>query len=346
MKPGRNNKFKFWVKSAVAAFVLVVFLLSAGLFAGYSWFNSKLDSVFEIAEEDFFIVPPGASIKKVAGQLEAENIVESAFLFRLHMRIDHRDVSIKAGEYRFFSPVSIRMVAEKLIDGDIYYHRITVPEGLEWQETAAVLSSQGFGQTGEYLDLIAVPDLIRDLDPEAENLEGYLFPETYFVTRGTTPEEIIGLMVGRFRKIWTKEFQDQAVSLDMSPRAVITLASLIEKETSLPGERILVSSVFHNRLEQNIKLACDPTVIYAVKLVKPWDGIIHLSDLRLDSPYNTYIYTGLPPGPIANPGLDSVRAALYPEQSDLLFFVSKNDGSHIFSTNYRDHADAVRMYQR
>ena len=134
--------------------------------------------------------------------------------------------------------------------------------------------------------------------------------------------------------------------MGMSIREVVTLASLIEKETSLRAERTLVSSVFHNRLEKGMKLACDPTVIYAVKLVKPWDGIIHRSDLQLDSPYNTYLYPGLPPGPIANPGIDSIRAALFPEKSDFLFFVSRNDGSHIFSEKYSDHALAVKKYQR
>lgn len=346
MMAGKNKKKIFWLKaSAVICFLLLV-LVSAGIFVGYAWFSSRLDAVSAVSEEDFFIVPSGVSIKEVAELLEARNIIDSVRLFRLHMRLDHRDESIKAGEYRFTSPVTIRTVAGKLIEGRIFYHRITVPEGLDLQETASVLSGQGFGKTGEYLELISVPDLIRDLDSEAENLEGYLFPETYFVTRDTTPEDIVGLMVDRFRKNWTEGFREQAASLEISTREAITLASLIEKETSLQAERPLVSSVFHNRIRRGIKLACDPTVIYAVKLVKPWDGIIHRSDLQLDSPYNTYIYPGLPPGPIANPGLDSIRAALFPEQSELLFFVSKNDGSHIFSENYSDHANAVRKYQR
>ena len=153
-------------------------------------------------------------------------------------------------------------------------------------------------------------------------------------------------MIESFRQTWTPEHSRRARELQLSIREVVTLASLIEKETALDQERPLVSAVFHNRLQQNLKLACDPTVIYAVKQVKEFDGIIHQSDLDLDSPYNTYLYPGLPPGPIANPGLESIEAALYPAQVDYLYFVSTNDGSHYFSNNYRDHNRAVRQYQR
>ena len=343
---GKNKKSRYWNKVAGIIFLMLLILVSATLVSGYSWFNRKLDQVSAALSDELFIVPAGASIQQVAELLEASGLIESALLFRLHMRLEYRDASIKAGEFKFMPPVTIRTTAAQLVEGRVYYHRITVPEGLDWQETASVLAGQGFGSTGEYLGLINVPDLIRDLDPAAENLEGYLFPETYFVTSGTTPAEIIGLMVDRFRKNWTEEFRRQAVSLEMSTREVLTLASLIEKESSSPEERRLVSSVFHNRLRKGMKLACDPTVIYAVKLAKPWDGIINRSDLQLDSPYNTYLYPGLPPGPIANPGLDSIKAALFPEQTEFFFFVSKNDGSHIFSEKYSDHAEAVRKYQR
>ncbi len=325
---------------------MLLILVSATLLSGYNWFNRQLDQVSSVSSDELFIVPAGASIQQVAELLEARGFIASALLFRMHMKFEYQDASIKAGEFRFMPPVTIRTTAAQLVEGRVYYHRVTVPEGLDWQETASVLGGQGFGNAEEYLALIGIPNLVRDLDPEAENLEGYLFPETYFVTRGTTPAEIIGLMVDRFRKNWTEEFNRQAVSMGMSIREVLTLASLIEKESSSREERRLVSSVFHNRLRKGMKLACDPTVIYAVKLVKPWDGVINRSDLQLDSPYNTYLNPGLPPGPIANPGLDSIRAALFPEQTEFLFFVSKNDGRHIFSEKYSDHAKAVRKYQR
>jgi UPF0755 protein len=157
---------------------------------------------------------------------------------------------------------------------------------------------------------------------------------------------VILSMISNLRKLWTQEKADQARELDLTLREVLTLASLIEKESGLESERNLVSAVFHNRLKIGMKLASDPTVIYAVKRIKEYDGIIHRSDLQLDSPYNTYLYPGLPPGPIANPGLASIKAALHPADVDFLYFVSKNDGSHFFSRHFRDHNRAVQQYQR
>jgi UPF0755 protein len=189
-------------------------------------------------------------------------------------------------------------------------------------------------------------EAIADLDPEAQNLEGYLFPDTYYLTRGMNEVEIVQSMIDGFRSVWSKEYDVRSRELAMTVREIITLASLIEKEAALPHERDLVSAVFHNRLRLNMKLACDPTVIYAVKLTKPYDGVINQSDLELDSPYNTYLYAGLPPGPIANPGEKAIQSALYPADSNYLFFVSRNDGSHVFSSNYRDHSRAVQQFQR
>ena len=344
MAAEKNGRNRFWLRSAgvAAAFVFLVIIVAVSAFL---WFESQLD-LASTSDPRIFIVPQGASINEVAHLLEGEGIIASSLLFRLHMRLAHRDVSIKAGEYRFSPPVTIRRIARQLIEGRVLYHRLTVREGLDWRETAAALGGKGFGTVEEYLSLVSDPALIGKLDPGAENLEGYLFPETYSVARGTTPGEIVEMMVARFREIWNQEFQARAEVLGMSVREVVTLASLIEKETALPEERPLVSSVFHNRLRLGMKLACDPTVIYAVKRVKPWDGIIHRSDLELDSPYNTYLYPGLPPGPIANTGLESIRSALYPADTSHLFFVSRNDGSHVFSDSYADHAQAVNKYQR
>ncbi len=333
-------------KRLMLVVTLLTFHIAGGLFLGHKWFESRLDEAVPGVEGEFFIVESGSTIREIAELMEERGIISSSFLLRLHMRLEYPGASIKAGEYQFNYPVTIRRTALKLVQGRVFYHRVTVPEGLDWQETAASLEAQGYGKKQEFLELIADPGQVLDLDPEADNLEGYLFPETYFVTRDVTPKEIIEMMVSRFRRNWTGELSSRAGDLEMSVREVVTLASLIEKEASLPGERPLVSSVFHNRLKSGMKLGCDPTVIYAVKLVKPWDGIIHRSDLQLDSPYNTYIYPGLPPGPIASPGLASIRAALFPEDTGLLYFVSRNDGSHVFSENYRDHAEAVEKYQR
>ena len=188
--------------------------------------------------------------------------------------------------------------------------------------------------------------LVADLEPEARDLEGYLLPETYFLSRKSTEADLVQMMVDSFRRLWTSRLSRQAGQTGLTIREIVTMASLIEKETGSEVERPLVSAVFHNRLRLGMKLMCDPTVIYAVKLAKNFDGIIHQSDLDFDSPYNTYLYPGLPPGPITNPGRASLEAALSPAETDYLYFVSKNDGTHVFSANYSAHREAVVRYQR
>ncbi len=317
--------------------------------AGGAWtVRERLYAPFPEArsEEVFFEVRPGEPAARIARRLEKERVIDSDFWFRLYLRLQGEDFHLKAGEYRFDEPESAIDVAHKLHEGEVYHHKVTVPEGRDRWEVARIWEEAGFGGHGEFFQLFASPEPIRELDPLAADLEGYLFPETYLLPRGTRPERIVRLMVQGFTKIWNEERRRRAERLGLTPRQVVTLASLIEEETGHPEERRLISAVFHNRLRMNMKLECDPTVIYAVKRVKPWDGIIHRSDLQFDSPYNTYLYPGLPPGPISNPGLASIDAALDPAQSEYLFFVSRNDGSHVFSETYREHARAVREFQR
>lgn len=233
-----------------------------------------------------------------------------------------------------------------LHEGRIRYYSVTVPEGLDMKEIAEIFVSAGFGSREKFEETFRDTDLIRHLDPVAENLEGYLFPETYYLTSDLSASEITGMMVEGFLDFWSPRHEKRAKELELTTRDSVTLASLIEKETALMEERALVSAVFHNRLDLNMRLGCDPTVIYAVKQVKPYDGVINRSDLALDSPYNTYLYPGLPPGPIANPGRASLNAALNPAESDYLYFVSRNDGSHVFSKTSREHNRAVQLYQR
>jgi len=296
--------------------------------------------------ENYFTVERGATVSQIARKLEAEGFIESAFLFKWYTKLGMEGFSPKTGEYRFGRPLSITQIAEILHDGRIHFYKVTVPEGLDWRETVSIFVRRGFGAREVFEELVWSPSLIADLDPRAENLEGYLYPETYLLPRGTSEQRIIQVMLDNLRRIWTPERQAKAEQLGWSVREVLTLASLIEEETRLESERPLISAVFHNRLRRNMNLACDPTVVYAVKLVKEYDGVIHKSDLEIVSPYNTYLNPGLPPGPIANPGLASIDAALEPADSDFLFFVSKNDGSHYFSSEYRDHRRAVQEYQR
>lgn len=324
---------------------LVPFLLLAG---GVVWLHWQIHQPYRGygKEELLILVPRGRGVAQIARQLEAQGIISSATLFRWYVGFHYQPPSLKAGEYRFHEPLSLAEVARKLHEGRIFYHRVTVPEGLDMEETARIFVQAGFGELDSFQQVLQRGELIHDLDPEAANLEGYLFPETYFLTREMSEGEIVRTMLANFRHHWTEERRQRAQELNLSLRELVTLASLIEKETGLARERPLVSSVFHNRLKRNIPLACDPTVIYAIKQIKLFDGVIRRSDLQLDSPYNTYLYAGLPPGPIANPGLESLDAALHPAPSDYLYFVSRNDGSHVFSTNYREHQLAVQRYQR
>jgi len=313
------------------------------------WFFAQIHQSYQGYPEPsrIVLIEQGWTLRQIAETLNSQGIIRSSSIFQWYVRLASETSSLKAGEYLFEGPQDLSAVLETLRLGQVHHYRVTIPEGLTLDEIAERLAEKGFGDEEKFLQAMMGIDLIRDWDPVADqNLEGYLFPETYFFPRGVGEKEIVRSMVDSFYGTWTPEYSQRAQKLGLSIREVVTLASLIEKETSLGQERPLVSAVFHNRLRQNLKLACDPTVIYAVKLVKEFDGVINQSDLDLDSPYNTYLYPGLPPGPIANPGLESIEAALYPADVDYLYFVSTNDGSHFFSTNYRDHNRAVEKYQR
>lgn len=291
-------------------------------------------------------IPKGTSVPGIGRTLHRAGVIRHPVLFNWYVRIRYPNSSLKAGEYMFDRPYSLQEVSVKLLSGEVYARRVTVPEGLNRSEIVELLVKSGMGSREGFEKATGDPQLIFHLDPLAENLEGYLFPNTFFFSSGTREKEIVKTLVSEFLKCWTPERQKMASELNMSVREVVTLASIVEKETALPVERPLVSAVFHNRLRRNMPLASDPTIIYGVKLIKEYDGVINQSDLKLDSPYNTYVYNGLPPGPIASPGLASIDAALQPADVNYLFFVSRNDGSHLFSEAYRDHARAVQKYQR
>ncbi len=331
---------------ALAGGLLLTAALAAGLW-GWSQWERLLNRPYRgyDGSERVVAIPRGSSGARIARLLENEGVIESSSVFRWYLRI-HQPPALQAGEYRFDRPLSVRQVVAKLASGEIYLRKITIPEGLDLAEIVQLLAGAEFGRPEKLREAAADPSAVADLDPAATDLEGYLFPETYHFSRETSEKEIIRAMVSNFRRIWTPQRRDRASQLGLTTREAVTLASLIEKEARRAEERPLVSAVFHNRLRLNMPLACDPTVVYAVKRIKPYDGIIHRSDLELDSPYNTYLRPGLPPGPIANPGLASLEAALHPSDSDYLYFVAKNDGSHVFSTNYRDHQRAVTRYQR
>jgi UPF0755 protein len=237
-------------------------------------------------------------------------------------------------------------VLEAISQGRIYVLPVTLPEGLTGQEVAALLQEKGVLASADFLKEFERPELIASWDGEARDLEGYLFPDTYQFSKNAEAAGVAARMVDRFQSVFTREWRRRAADLGWTIRQVVTLASLIEKETSRPEERTLVSAVFHNRLNIGMKLDCDPTIIYALKKKGQYDGDLRFRDMKLDSPYNTYLHRGLPPGPICNPGRGSLQAALYPAAEPYLYFVAIGNGRHEFNENFRNHQQAVRQYQK
>jgi UPF0755 protein len=331
-----------FLRSIKTALVLThVLILSL---AGWFIFESRRTQTAQ-APPVLFDVEKGKGVRAIAEALELQGIIRKQWPFVLQYEFFFFPQSLKAGEYEFRPSQSSREILEDLIRGKIRLHAITIAEGLTARESADVFLSAGFGTAGEFIKAFREPETILAWDAKARNLEGYLFPETYSLPKGLPAGEIFKKMVSQFKAVFDESWRRRADELRMSVREVVTLASLIEKETSLPQEKKLVSAVFHNRLRQGMKLDCDPTIIYALKEKGSYDGRLHTKDLKLDNPYNTYLYPGLPPGPICNPGRESLQAALYPASDDYFYFVSKNDGSHIFSRTLREHQAAVRKYQ-
>jgi UPF0755 protein len=295
------------------------------------------------ATETFVDIPPGTGATAVATLLRKNGIIRSRYAFAL-LRLTH-DGTFKAGEYRFDHPVPPDEVYSRLIQGDVYTQAFAIPEGYNIFDIAAAAQSAGFGQREAFLAAERQhTELIADLLPPGahpDSLEGYLFPDTYRFSRHATPLQILTAMVRRFRKESTQ------LGLDRTNTAqIVTLASIIEKEVGQETERPLVAGVFTNRLAKSMPLATDPTVIYAALLDNRWRGTIYASDLQSPSPYNTYRHTGLPPGPISNPGVASLRAAMHPAHTDYLYFVSDAAGHTRFSINLKEHAEQVQAYRQ
>jgi len=293
--------------------------------------------------ETFVDVAPGTGAAAIATQMEKAGIIRSHYGFDL-LRLK-RPGTLKAGEYRFDHPVPMPEVYARLIQGDVYTQALTIPEGYNIFDIAAAAESAGFGKRDDFLAAERKhTELIADLLPPGahpDSLEGYLFPDTYRFSRHTTPLHILTAMVHRFRQASTQLGIDRA-----NMAQTVTMASVIEKEVAQDAERPLVAGVFANRLAKSIPLATDPTVIYAALLDNRWRGTIYASDLQSFSPYNTYKHIGLPPGPISNPGIASLRAAMHPAQTDYLYFVSDAAGHTRFSVGLKEHAEQVQAYRQ
>ncbi len=327
----------------------ISFALGVVLFAAVTlWFRHELTTPYydSSATETFVDIPRGATTRAIADLLVEAGILENRFPFILYLRWTGDGKRLQAGEYRFVEPATPVQIVQRLVRGDIFFHSLTIPEGLTARETIELIAHSGLGSLDEMERILRRTEWIRDLAPRAGSLEGCLFPDTYRFPRKADSEEIIRALVDRFHVEMRRLLQEHPLPPGWSPGGIITLASLVEKEVKSHDERLLVASVLTNRLEKGIPLACDPTIIYALKLAGKFDGNIRKSDLGIESPYNTYVHPGLPPGPIASPGADSLRAALAPPKTDYLYFVSRNDGTHQFSKDYQSHQNAVARFQK
>ena len=288
-----------------------------------------------------FEVKSGMTLKQVSQELFRQNLIRSANAFQAIALIQDKEKLIKVGEYYISPSMLPAEILQRITSGKTVLHSITIPEGYRITEIANLLEEKDLADKNIFLQEAKNVELLEGIP--TSSLEGYLFPDTYHFGKRTTEAAIINKMVETFKERALKqEFLKRAEDLGFSYHEIITLASLIEKETGKDSERKQISSVFHNRLKKNMLLQTDPTVIYAIDI---FDGNIRKRDLNIDSPYNTYRYKGLPPGPIANPGLKSIIAALYPATTSNLYFVSKQDGSHKFSATLNEHNRAVQKYQ-
>jgi UPF0755 protein len=318
--------------------VLVLLLLVIG--GGWFGANRLLSKPYlGFQGEKLLEIDRGSGTRQIAKQLAEAGVIESEWYF-LAARAMRPRTSLQAGEYQFQKPASVWEVYNRLGRGDIYSFDFTVPEGSNIWDIARLLELQHIMPESDFLRAASDPSLVRDIAPEAESLEGYLFPATYRLTHKTTARELCRMMVDQFKKQW------KALGGESAPHPTVTLASLVEEETGVPSERAIVAGVFKNRLQKGMTLACDPTVVYAALLEGKYRGTIYKSDLERKNPYNTYLNRGLPPGPITNPGKASIDAAMHPADTDALYFVARADGpGHVFSATGAAHLRAVQNYR-
>ncbi len=338
----RKPKLLFWL----VLLSLLVSLVLIGLGALYIKVKISNRSSGQVcsAETVTVIVNPGEGLAAVARKLKDQGVIGDERLFILIAKLRGDDTRVRKGEYQFMKGTPMREVLQSLILGRQKYYKLKAVEGFNIWQIAEQIDLNRIWSPQHFLALCQDPVFIRQLGIPADSLEGYLFPDTYQFLRFDREELIIKTMVRRFEESWTPEFEGRARELGMSRHQIVTIASIIEKETGFGDERSLVSAVIYNRLKKNMGLYMDPTVIYG--LMPNFDGNLTRSDLEKWTPYNTYKNLGLPPGPICNPGDDSLRAALWPASVPYLYFVAKGDGSHFFSSHYADHLKAVEQFQR
>lgn len=333
-----------WLKRLFLFLVLLAIVVGAGGWWGYS---KLIEPYRGYTEPEVFVdIPSGSGPGRIGERLAAAGVVRDALTFRAALVVSGRARALKAGEYRFDAPMHALDVIDKLARGDVYTRLLTFREGLTIMDMAQVFEEKGFGQAADFRKAASDSSLIADLDPAAKDLEGYLFPETYSLPRNTPASDVVAQMVKGFRNALTADMIASAKAGGFSVRELVSLAALVEKETGTPEERPIVAAVYRNRVRIRMPMQADPTVIYALQKAGKYNGNLTREHLReFDSPYNTYMYPGLPPGPIASPGRASMEAAAKPADADYLYFVSKNDGSHVFASTLAEHNKNVFTWQ-
>ncbi len=331
-----------FITSLLIIFVLV--FLSLGV-AGYALYDRFVKTPLEPSalEVRVFDTAPSNSVGQIAQRLEREGYIRSAWSIRMLSRCQKKDTSIKAGEYELAPSMTPQEILDKMVQGEMLQRRTTIKEGMTAKDIVKAFDESGVVGQESLEAALRDQGLLSALHIPADSFEGYLFPETYNFPRNTKASVVITAMVEELNKKWAPEWSQQLEALGMSKHELITLASIIEKESGNFEEQPVISSVFHNRLRYKMRLQADPTVIYGIP---NFNGNITKRDLETYSAYNTYTIDGLPPGPIANPGLSAIKAALYPATTKFLYFVGNGDGKHVFSDTLGEHNRAVNKYQR
>lgn len=329
----------------------LIFCLLLSFVAGYFYYNTGLEAVSKSGSADTreIVISKGSSVKSISKLLKNENVIKDSLVFELYCKANKKADKIKAGKYSISNSLDVPEIVNVIVSGKALIDTVkfTIPEGYNLNQIVEKLNSLGVVSPESINAALEAKkygyEFIGQIPKREKQLEGYLFPDTYERYKDTTAEAIVDKLLGRFDAVFTAEYRNRAKELNMSIDQVITLASIIEREAKLDSERKTISAVFQNRLKKNMMLQSCATVQY---LFKEQKEILTYKDLEIESPYNTYKHAGLPPGPIASPGLKSIEAALYPENTDYLYFVAKDDGSHIFTKTYNEHLNAQNKMKK
>jgi len=333
------------MKSRNLLYILIfLILLLVTLTASYLTVLNYINTTPSVTEDVRIEIPKGTGLSVISQELMESGVIVNDKVFILYVMKEGWQDELKAGEYKFEKGSTMADVVRKIVNGDVELHKVTIPEGLTVREIARLLDEKDIVSEKEFIEETQNEILVKELlGSDATSLEGYLFPETYSYSGSLTARQLIELMVERFKAVY-EPLSDQRKAVNLTDNEILTLASIVEKETGASIERPLISAVFQNRIKIGMKLDSDPTVIYGMG--EDFDGNLSRADLKRYTDYNTYVIKGLPPGPIANPGRDSILAVLNPADVKYLYFVSKGDGTHHFSNSFREHQNAVNKYQR